>query len=318
MPSSPKPLSNDPGMFPSATVVDVMITSPSDSEAFHEAVRRAINRWNNLEGRYRGTFLNARAAKTDLAPEVAARTQDIPNRRILPTCHLLIAIFWARIGTATNLFESGTVEEIARHFRAKKRVMIYFADAVLRPSSIDLEQLSRVRKFKDKWSLRAWVQSFVDEKEFETLLHHDLEIVMNEDFSSKSPPSHSAPQTETVSGSTAQVPKPKAPPAPKHGGSGKDIEAEMAEWLIFADQASSPEDWQLIDRAIQRSPRHRAAFLRLSVAWTRSDSLRKLRPLDGRVDPDMLAPGVTKIPVRTLSGRCLRMVRRWVKGRTGT
>src|SRR5690606_15485294 len=43
---------------------------------------------------------------------------------------------------------------------------------------------------------------------------------------------------------------------------------------------------------------HRAAFLRLSVAWRRMDALKRARPLSGEVDPDLLIhlPDVSRSP----------------------
>jgi transmembrane sensor len=68
-----------------------------------------------------------------------------------------------------------------------------------------------------------------------------------------------------------------------------DIEEEAAKWLVQLDSQGSPERWAALDAWLSSNPRHRAAFLRLSVAWTRSDNLRRLRPLEGGVDPDLLS-----------------------------
>ncbi len=68
-----------------------------------------------------------------------------------------------------------------------------------------------------------------------------------------------------------------------------DIEEQAAQWLVQLDSTGSPEKWAALDAWLAASPRNRAAFLRLSVAWSRSDNLRRLRPLDGEVDPDVLS-----------------------------
>jgi transmembrane sensor len=68
-----------------------------------------------------------------------------------------------------------------------------------------------------------------------------------------------------------------------------DIEEEAAKWLVQLDSQGSPERWAALDAWLSSNPRHRAAFLRLSVAWTRSDNLRRMRPLEGTVDPDLLS-----------------------------
>lgn len=56
------------------------------------------------------------------------------------------------------------------------------------------------------------------------------------------------------------------------------------------DLRGTPEEWTALDAWLNTSPRHRAAFLRLSVAWRRADELKKLAPLSGVVDPDLLDP----------------------------
>jgi transmembrane sensor len=73
-----------------------------------------------------------------------------------------------------------------------------------------------------------------------------------------------------------------------------DIEEQAAKWLVQLDSTGSPEKWAALDAWLAASPRHRAAFLRLSVAWSRSDNLRRLRPLDGAADPDLLSSGARR------------------------
>ena len=67
------------------------------------------------------------------------------------------------------------------------------------------------------------------------------------------------------------------------------IEDHAAEWLIRMEFAGSPRSWAALDSWIATHPRHRAAFLRLSVAWHRAEQLRKLKAFDGVVDEDLLS-----------------------------
>jgi transmembrane sensor len=70
--------------------------------------------------------------------------------------------------------------------------------------------------------------------------------------------------------------------------SASDIEAEASEWLVRLEEEPSPalraqfEEWMAADA------RHRAAFVRLEKSWAHADILRKLRPLDGAVDEDVI------------------------------
>jgi transmembrane sensor len=73
-------------------------------------------------------------------------------------------------------------------------------------------------------------------------------------------------------------------------GRANEIEQQAAEWVARIDLRGTPEEWTALDAWLNTSPRHRAAFLRLSVAWRRADELKKLAPLSGVVDPDLLDP----------------------------
>jgi transmembrane sensor len=68
------------------------------------------------------------------------------------------------------------------------------------------------------------------------------------------------------------------------------IEQEAARWVVMADEHNTPDYWSRLDTWLASNPRHRAAFLRLSVAWRRADQLKKLAALSGEVDENLLDP----------------------------
>src|SRR6185369_13947855 len=74
-----------------------------------------------------------------------------------------------------------------------------------------------------------------------------------------------------------------------------EIEQQAAQWVARIDLRGTPEEWTALDAWLNSSPRHRAAFLRLSVAWRRADELKKLAPSNGVVDPDLLDPARWKL-----------------------
>jgi transmembrane sensor len=76
------------------------------------------------------------------------------------------------------------------------------------------------------------------------------------------------------------------------GGEGRagEIEQQAAEWVARIDLRGTPEEWAALDAWLAANPRHRAAFLRLSVAWRRADQLKKLAPSNGLVDADLFDP----------------------------
>jgi transmembrane sensor len=68
-----------------------------------------------------------------------------------------------------------------------------------------------------------------------------------------------------------------------------DISDAAAEWLIRLEGQTSPEAWDALEAWMDEDPRHRAAFIRLRVAWNRVDRLKNVRPVDGTIDADLLA-----------------------------
>jgi ferric-dicitrate binding protein FerR (iron transport regulator) len=78
-------------------------------------------------------------------------------------------------------------------------------------------------------------------------------------------------------------------------GRANEIEQQAAQWVARIDLRGTPEEWTALDAWLNTSPRHRAAFLRLSVAWRRADELKKLMPASGIVDPDLLDPARWKL-----------------------
>jgi transmembrane sensor len=85
-----------------------------------------------------------------------------------------------------------------------------------------------------------------------------------------------------------------------------EMEAQAAAWLVRREAADfSSEEQAALDGWLLASPRHRSAFLRLEAAWRRADQLKRLRPLDGSVDENLLSgPTILNIPqypVRTAS-----------------
>jgi transmembrane sensor len=83
-----------------------------------------------------------------------------------------------------------------------------------------------------------------------------------------------------------------------------DISDAAAQWLIRLEGQTTPETWDAFQSWVDESPRHRAAFVRLRVAWNKVDLLKYMRPADGTIDADLLTP--PKITPATLMARGLQ------------
>ena len=68
-----------------------------------------------------------------------------------------------------------------------------------------------------------------------------------------------------------------------------DISDAAAQWLVRLEGQTTPEIWDAFQEWMERDAHHRAAFIRLRVAWNRVDQFKSVRPLDGTIDTDLLA-----------------------------
>ncbi len=67
-----------------------------------------------------------------------------------------------------------------------------------------------------------------------------------------------------------------------------DITERAAHWLIRIESNASPELRQEFQQWLDSDVRHHAAFIRVRQGWIQCDQLKRLRPPDGTVDPDLL------------------------------
>jgi ferric-dicitrate binding protein FerR (iron transport regulator) len=67
---------------------------------------------------------------------------------------------------------------------------------------------------------------------------------------------------------------PAGKPERRFDGESERIESEAARWLILLDGEPTVANFRALNEWLAARARHRAAFLRLSVAWGRMDRLR--------------------------------------------
>ena len=66
------------------------------------------------------------------------------------------------------------------------------------------------------------------------------------------------------------------------------INEVAASWLLRLEASASPELREDFQIWLDAEPRHRAAFIRLRLAWYAAETLRLFRPADGSVDEDII------------------------------
>jgi hypothetical protein len=135
-----------------ATVLRVLIASPSDVATERDEIEKAIFEWNSRYAEEFNTVLLPSRWENDVTPTYrGSNTQEIINEQLVSKCDMLIGVFWSKLGTPTTKHSSGTLEEIDFFVNTGKEVMLYFVDKNL-PMDTDFEEFARVRQFKKEYA----------------------------------------------------------------------------------------------------------------------------------------------------------------------
>ncbi len=163
-----------------AKIFNVMIASPGDVASERTIIRDVIYEWNAVHSQSRNIALLPVGWETHSSPEMGNTAQDIINNQVLDKCDLLIGVFWTRIGTPTTEYASGTVEEIERHIQSDKPAMLYFSSQPVALDTIEVEQYSQLKKFKESCQNRSLYESYDSRSSFKDKFYRHLQLKVNQ------------------------------------------------------------------------------------------------------------------------------------------
>jgi hypothetical protein len=161
------------------TVVNVLISSPSDVQAERNAVEEAIQEWNNNHHRSTGIMLHPVRWETHAYPALGDRPQGILNKQIVQSAHFLIGIFGTRLGTPTGVAPSGTIEEIEEIRKSGKHVALYFSNAPI-PRNVDRAQLDALEAYQRSLQGQGVYFSYGSVEELRRLVINHLPKIVSE------------------------------------------------------------------------------------------------------------------------------------------
>lgn len=156
-----------------------MIGCPSDITEEVKVLEDVIENWNRLHSQREGIVMLPLYWKYSSYPVVGARPQENIDEQVVSKSDLLISIFGTRIGSPTGDELSGTIEEINLHVKTGRPVMVFFKNSVdLR--KIDIEQLSKLNKYRTDNHNRVFWVDFGDSEEFKELVRDKLQLFIND------------------------------------------------------------------------------------------------------------------------------------------
>jgi hypothetical protein len=187
-----------------ATVMRVLIASPSDVAEEREVLTDVLLDWNAAHSKAEGIVLLPVKWETHAHPATGDYPQGLINKQIVDDCDILIAAFWSRLGTATPAAPSGSAEEIERLRSKGKNVLLYFSAAPL-PQSHDPEQWRMLKDYQQTLQKDTLYWNFSTPEELFRLASrhlatviHEISAELGEGLSSESVPVRSVKDVSTA------------------------------------------------------------------------------------------------------------------------
>jgi replicative DNA helicase len=161
-------------------LLKVLVSSPSDTKEECEVLIQEMSYWNISNSEKYGVMLSPVNWKSNSFPDIPknGEPQTILNEQIVESADLMVAFFWTRAGTPTKEFESGTVEEIELFINEGKQILLYFSSKKVNPESLDLGQIERLRKIKEKYMKKGIIGEISSIKELKKVFPRHITSVV--------------------------------------------------------------------------------------------------------------------------------------------
>ncbi len=156
-------------------IFNIMVGSPGDVTHIAKRAIECINNWNILNSYDKSIALVPHHWTSSSYPSLRKPAQAHIDDILVERSDALVAIFGSRLGTPTNNYISGTVEEIEKHRAAEKPVMVFFSETL--DFSQDVEQLKNLQEYRNQLSGLYETYNGIDdfEKKFSAKLNLQIQ-----------------------------------------------------------------------------------------------------------------------------------------------
>lgn len=158
------------------TIYELLISCPGDVLDYFDVLKESVENFNRVLGALNNIEVVIKHWSTDSYPESGDKPQELLNKQFVRDCDAAVVIFSTRFGTPTDKYGSGTEEEIEEMIAANKQVFMYFLDAPITPSSVDLEQYQKVKAFQEKYKDRGLYGVVNDKNDFQRKFTNHLSL----------------------------------------------------------------------------------------------------------------------------------------------
>ncbi|TOB14899.1 DUF4062 domain-containing protein, partial [Vibrio parahaemolyticus] len=156
-------------------VFDVLIASPSDVAEERDLIESVIYEWNAANSKNQGIVLNPVRWEKNSFSLMGDHPQALLNTQIVDEADIIIGVFWTKLGTPTERYNSGSEEELMSSIALGKPVSIYFSKKHINLDSYSHEEYIRLREFKEIISKKGLYRDFSSLEELRKLVLHGLQ-----------------------------------------------------------------------------------------------------------------------------------------------
>jgi hypothetical protein len=157
-----------------AVVHRMMLSCPGDADKERDAARTVLYDWNSAHAEAERKILLPVDWRHDAVPDARTPPQKSINEQITDKADLLIAIFKHSLGTPTDKFPSGTVEEIQEFINAGKPAWLYFSSEDVPREKID--QFTKLKAFQEQNKKSSFYREFSSTENFRQTLSQHIQM----------------------------------------------------------------------------------------------------------------------------------------------
>jgi hypothetical protein len=162
-------------------IIEVFIASPSDIIKERKEVHFILDKWNIVNSRKYKMLLKSLRWEDDVYSSMGKTPQEIINDQALKYADIVIGIFKTRLGTPTEEYESGTVEEIKRHVKMNKPAMLFFCKEKVNPDQFDHIEYGKLQEFKKWCQDKSIYFEYESLDAFSSLVNQHISLCINND-----------------------------------------------------------------------------------------------------------------------------------------
>lgn len=139
-----------------------LLISPSDVKQERDDLSDSVQQWNAQIGDALEAHVELVRWEMHSAPDLSAPPQEVLNEQIVQDCDFAVAVFWYRLGTPTQEYDSGSVEEIEKIRESGKRVLLYFSSQPIPQTALNDNQFERLQEIKTKYQQEGLLGTYSD------------------------------------------------------------------------------------------------------------------------------------------------------------